>query len=567
MRIPRRIALYLLVVATLCMGCGGRVHMRQLQELEAQLDSVPHLVRQGLDSIPFVTLRGEARALYAILRTQADYKCYVPLTTDTLIRYATDYYNTNRKNYRAAMAWYSLGCVYTELGDDANAIYAYLRAKTCFPDTTIKYHAFCNQNIGIHYLHRGMFDEALSALQSFDRIATVKNYDLEMRAASRLEIARIYMHRGLPEHARRELEQLLQDSLCNGTIAQILFELGKIEHVFYENYDIAEQFFDQSIILDNNIQASDYYFKAEIEAKRGDVNKSIAYYQEALKRDEDIYLRYNCIRNLMYLLVDSMHYPQQHTYIRLFENLNDSIVQIQQQAEILEIENSHIVELKEREFKEQKRQFAVWGVTILIMVVCSTIVVWLLVERKRKAYIRHLQDTLLRNQAELHKLRITPAVDCNNVELREIHIDTAGMESNDSSKPDSQLNRSAILMIYKNNIDTSVALFKRNNWATLLNKKEIVEEKDTMFSLSERDQLRNVLFNCFSTVVSNLYDEASNLNDKEVLHCLLSSLNYSSHIIKGCLMASSLDVVRMQKYRIKKKLPEDVFLLFFSKNI
>ena len=87
-----RIALYLLLVVTLCMGCGGHGHMRQLEQLEAQIDSAPHQVALALDSIPLATLRGEARALYAILRTQADYKCYVPLTTDTLIRYATTYY-------------------------------------------------------------------------------------------------------------------------------------------------------------------------------------------------------------------------------------------------------------------------------------------------------------------------------------------------------------------------------------------------------------------------------------------------------------------------------------------
>ena len=29
--------IYSLLLATLCMGCGGRIGMRQLQELEAQL--------------------------------------------------------------------------------------------------------------------------------------------------------------------------------------------------------------------------------------------------------------------------------------------------------------------------------------------------------------------------------------------------------------------------------------------------------------------------------------------------------------------------------------------------
>ena len=87
--------IYTLLLVTLCMGCGGRLSMRQLERLEAQFDTAPDVVRLALDSISLSELNGEARTLYAILRTQADYKCYVPLTTDTLIRYATDYYNRN----------------------------------------------------------------------------------------------------------------------------------------------------------------------------------------------------------------------------------------------------------------------------------------------------------------------------------------------------------------------------------------------------------------------------------------------------------------------------------------
>ena len=168
-RIKLHTILYSLLLATLLVGCGGRHSMRQLEQLEAQLDTAPHLVHHALDSIPLATLGGEARALYAILKTQADYKCYVPLTTDTLIRYATDYYNKSRKSYRAAMAWYSLGCVYTELSDDANAIGAYLRAKTLFPDTTVRYHALCSQNLGRYYLDCQLYDNAIAALRDGKR--------------------------------------------------------------------------------------------------------------------------------------------------------------------------------------------------------------------------------------------------------------------------------------------------------------------------------------------------------------------------------------------------------------
>lgn len=163
----RRVLLYLLLAATLCVGCGGRVAMRQLERLETLVDSVPELVRESLDSIPAATLRGEARALYAILRTQADYKCYEPLTSDSLIRYATDYYRKTRKSYRAAMAWYSLGCVYTELQDDAAAVEAYLQAQSLFPDTTVRYYRLCYQNLGYHYINKNMPDEALAAYVAY----------------------------------------------------------------------------------------------------------------------------------------------------------------------------------------------------------------------------------------------------------------------------------------------------------------------------------------------------------------------------------------------------------------
>ena len=198
-----RTVIYSLLLATLLVGCGGRLSMRQLEQLEAQLDTAPTLVREALDSIPLATLGGEARALYAILRTQADYKCYVPLTSDSLIRYATDYYNRNRKDYRAAMAWYSLGCVYTELSDDAGAVEAYLQAQSLFPDTTVRYHRLCYQNLGQHYLNKKMPDEALSAYAAYHNVAEGDDY-----LYADIGLAKAYIYKRMPQQAKDILENL-----------------------------------------------------------------------------------------------------------------------------------------------------------------------------------------------------------------------------------------------------------------------------------------------------------------------------------------------------------------------
>jgi len=81
------------------------------------------------------------RAWYVVLKSLADCKNDRIITSDSLIRTATDYYGSLHKNFRAAVAWYTHGCVYTHLGNDHSAIYAFLKAKDLFPDTLVHYYA------------------------------------------------------------------------------------------------------------------------------------------------------------------------------------------------------------------------------------------------------------------------------------------------------------------------------------------------------------------------------------------------------------------------------------------
>ena len=85
-----------------------------------------------LDSIDSSTLRGEEAALYALLKTQADYKGYKRLTSDSLPLIATHYYGTRRKTERAALSQYYLGCAYGDMHRDLDAIdAAFAAAKEC----------------------------------------------------------------------------------------------------------------------------------------------------------------------------------------------------------------------------------------------------------------------------------------------------------------------------------------------------------------------------------------------------------------------------------------------------
>jgi len=98
-------------------GRGGeKAFHAALRRAEALMDTDPHAARAVLDSLKIVnrtpsfarlntskdkqgvkkSSNSKSLADYAWLRTQIEYKCDVPLTSDSLARIATDYYGTPR---------------------------------------------------------------------------------------------------------------------------------------------------------------------------------------------------------------------------------------------------------------------------------------------------------------------------------------------------------------------------------------------------------------------------------------------------------------------------------------
>ena len=535
----------LLLLAALFIGCGGHGHMRQLERLEAQLDTAPSVVRLALDSIPFASLGGEARALYAILKTQANYKCYVPLTTDTLIRYATNYYNRSRKNYRAAMAWYSLGCVYSEMKDDASAVEAYLQAQRLFPDTTVLYYQLCYQNLGQHYMNKKMPDEALEAYVAYHNVVDECDH-----LYADIGLAQAYIHKKQPERAREILQGLLQyraemDTLSFGTV---LFDLGKIEYTFSKDYDKADEYFNQLIALYGVDQVdATYWFKGRIAESRENSDTARYYYELAMQGYDEIYLQYNCARSLLYLTLDTVAQPELYGYIKRFEQASDSINRIERRSEIDEIRTAHQMELQQRELAERHRAFIYIIVFAIVCLLAVIIIGILLFEYRRKQYYLRLQRELQRNQARIYKM----------------------YQSIEEKRDNGSLTREKMLEIYRDNLSKNIVLFKEERWAVRLQQLSEQRSKDIPpFTIKEREQLADVLERCFINVITNLRDEAtrqkSRLSAEDIHLCLLLSLGYSIGVIRECLAASSDDVVRKRRVRLAGKLPEDILLLLFG---
>ena len=171
-----RIALYLFLVATLCVGCGDTPSMRQLQGLEARVNDVPDSVLAVLTASNMPRW-GEARALYALLTVQAQDKSYIDVADDSLISVATRYYERRGPALHRLQAFYYHGRVYDNAGLYHEAMSAYTRAKEFVDEVDAPYsvgllYAQMGALYGNDYDYQRALDNAEKASYCFEKAGT-----------------------------------------------------------------------------------------------------------------------------------------------------------------------------------------------------------------------------------------------------------------------------------------------------------------------------------------------------------------------------------------------------------
>ena len=160
-----RTVIYTLLLATLCMGCGNTLSMRELEHLEARMNDAPDSVLAVLTAADMPRW-GERRALYALLTVQAQDKSYIDVADDSLISIATRYYDRKGLPLRRLQAFYYHGRVYANAGLSHEAMTAYTRAKEFVDEVDAPY------SVGLLYLQMGVlygnnydYQRALESMQ------------------------------------------------------------------------------------------------------------------------------------------------------------------------------------------------------------------------------------------------------------------------------------------------------------------------------------------------------------------------------------------------------------------
>ena len=193
-----------------------------MTEPQAALDTL-----MTIDSTDAARLPRADRAFYTLLRTEAEYKCYLPVAGNTAIAEAADYYRRKGPEDRLARTLVMQGAVLSEQGDPEGAMLAYKEAEPLLERSGE------SEQLGLLHtrigeLYQTNFNDSAAIARDRKALACFEKAELPIRIMyAHISLARMLMvdsvGKALP-HLRKALSMAEQygDRLCALSASDLL---------------------------------------------------------------------------------------------------------------------------------------------------------------------------------------------------------------------------------------------------------------------------------------------------------------------------------------------------------
>ena len=157
------IGLFLILSLSACHDGGNATTL--LHQADSLMQEFPDSALSLLESISHPEkLSGSERADYAIFLTRARTKLYVHESSDSLIRFAVDYYKRSWNNERKMQAYYYRGCVYRDMRCMDLAVKDFLQALKVIPkESEYLYLGAIYENLAGCYAEQNLYKDAMHA--------------------------------------------------------------------------------------------------------------------------------------------------------------------------------------------------------------------------------------------------------------------------------------------------------------------------------------------------------------------------------------------------------------------
>ena len=587
----RHCFLYLITIGT-CFFFSCKMQQRGGGALPMELVQAENIMYENPDSAlrilqgMKIPTEGEAHATWAVLLTQARYKCYVD-QTDSLVNIAYDFFMKSNNVQRKALTLYHKAVLYKENNRVEESLFNFLNAAKEVEKTNdfqLAYLIF--SQTGRLYVHRKLYDYSTLNFERANKYALLSS-NPDYIVDSYNNLARNNTSQGRIEKAIEYYDKAIEKGKIynnNETIIHSLLEkIGiYVRHCEYEKaLEIAKQ------LVGNQLDASGCQVLGHLYSKVNQKDSAYYYLNKAIQAN-DIYVQRSAYQVLFNMSKNMNDYKKNAEYSVKLWKINDSISKIDRNQALIEMQEKYNQQkaINEKN-KAERRGLIILCISIGIIGVIVSFYQWKVLRqnkeledsRKELAGLKELltenKNKIAQNEERIEMVTQVETVDMTE-ELKEKEAAIENMKKqNEALKKDNQElsakieQREAVLQekskdTERLNVLTEKNAYLRKREAFLSNQllkmdamvTNLKKEPDG-FKEYQWEELKEKTDALFDGYTERLLKKVPTLTTHDIHICCLIKLSFSNTAMADILGISPTSVSR-QKQRLKERIVQQV---------
>lgn len=584
--------LYLIIIG-LCVLNSCQWQKRGSGALPKELVQAENIMYENPDSALQI-LQGmeipvgeEAHATWALLLTQAKYKCFVE-QSDSLVNIAYDYFVQANNIKRKTLSLYLRGGLLYDKNQYEKALDFYIEADKEIDKISNDTLGFLiNSHICMIYAYKNLYDYAIEYGWKSNKYA-IQSQNPKYLVLSFIRIARANSDVNIEESIKcyEKAVSIAEEYGFMSLKATALVEVaGRYYHNKIKDYDKALFYIKEAMKIKETDQS--YIALGDLYRKTNKIDSAYFYFRKAAV-SSNIYTSRNAYQGLFYMSQELGYYKKAVEFSRLLWQKQDSINSIAREKALIEMQEKYNQQkVVNEKNKAERRGLIILCISIGVIGVIVSCYQWKILSQKKEledkrdelnalneqltenkdkiaqneermkiiaqAESEDIAEELQEKETAIENMRVqNEALKKNNKELQEKieqHENILKEKSKDTERFNQLTERSMYLR--KREVYLSNQLLKKDEMITKLKKEPHSLDNNQWQELREKT---DALFDGYT---ERLLEKIPTLTTHDIHICCLIKLSFS-HIAIADILGISPTSVSRQKQRLKERIVQQV---------
>lgn len=552
----------IVTIAATAAALSPGIYQKRTHQINASLLQIEQLMYERPDSawkilqhMPSISqLRKEEQALHALLFTQAQYKNYIPVKSDSLLRIAEAYYRTSNDSLHKAWTLFYLAQYYRDSDEKEKALSYFQQANIASRNIENNQFKFL---LNLHWA--GLLTNEDAHEKGIEKYQTANRYAILLKDT--LKQLNLYEKWGWCHLINGEYD--LADSLFNvgltlsATTKDRIYDKYLLNYLSLtarekKDYKRALELVNRSLSLAKD--STELYplwgNKGEILLEMNQYD-SAHFYLSKDTRDYDPYFRAAQYKTSSIYEEKMNNLPKALEYSRRYAKLLDTIFQKKLESKVVNLQHKYDYSLIQSENKllKIKRQRLYISLTAICMAVLTVAVIFFYKRREEK---RKLAEQMRSKDDLMKEMRLQlqeKTIDLHAAQEKIIEKETAlDKELSQREKMRSEYSSKEAAM--RKEILRHSEIIRKMEQLNKMSQQDKIQSRSVVLSDEEQDNLAEVINICYNNFTDRLWKKFPTLTKADISLCCLIKIGISNSNILYLLDTSKV-ALKKRKNRLK----------------